>query len=84
MKRFLFLILAVLSPLALWAQVPNQLVTISSDGKHLLNSITGQPVFLNGRRAATANASTLLEFRHHTIPDRPRFPKFQCTLGDSH
>jgi hypothetical protein len=47
-KRFLFLILAVLSPLALWAQVPNQLVTISSDGKHLVNSITGQPVFLTG------------------------------------
>src|SRR5579864_5735944 len=47
-KRFLFLILAVLSPLVLWAQVPNQLVTISSDGKHLVNSITGQPVFLTG------------------------------------
>jgi hypothetical protein len=47
-KRFLFLVLAVLSPLALWAQVPNQLVTISSDGKHLVNSITGQPVFLTG------------------------------------
>jgi hypothetical protein len=47
-KRFLFLVLAVLAPLALWAQVPNQLVTISSDGKHLVNSITGQPVFLTG------------------------------------
>ena len=48
MKRFLFLVLAVLSPLALWAQVPNQLVTISSDGKHLVNSIAGRPVFLTG------------------------------------
>jgi len=47
-KRFLFLVLALLSPLALWAQVPNQLVTISSDGKYLVNSMTGQPVFLTG------------------------------------
>jgi hypothetical protein len=47
-KRFLFLILIFLSPLAVKAQVPNQLVTISSDGKHLVNSITGQPVFITG------------------------------------
>ena len=48
MKRFLFLVLILCSPLALRAQAPNQMVTISSNGKYLVNSITGKPVFLTG------------------------------------
>ena len=48
MKRLLFFILILCYPLTLRAQVPNQTVTLSSNGKYLVNSITGQPVFLTG------------------------------------
>ena len=47
-KRFFFFVLILSAPLAVQAQVPNQMVTISSDGRYLVNSITGQPVFLTG------------------------------------
>ena len=48
MKRLFFFLLILCYPLALRAQVPNQTVTLSSNGKYLVNSITGQPVFLTG------------------------------------
>ena len=48
MKRFFFFVLILSAPLVVQAQVPNQMVTISSDGRYLVNSITGQPVFLTG------------------------------------
>ena len=46
--RFLFLVLTLFLPLTIRAQVPNQMVTLSSNGKFLVNSITGKPVFLTG------------------------------------
>ncbi len=48
MRNLLRLILLLLFPAACWAQVPNQIVTLSADGKYLINSITSQPVFLTG------------------------------------
>ena len=46
--RFLFLVLTLFLPLTIRAQVPDQMVTLSSNGKFLVNSITGKPVFLTG------------------------------------
>ena len=50
---FLGLILVLIAPLICSAQAPNQLVTLSSNGKFLVNSVTGQPVFLTGEDGFT-------------------------------
>jgi hypothetical protein len=48
---FVALFLVLITPLICSAQAPNQLVTLSSNGKYLVNSITNQPVFLTGEDA---------------------------------
>jgi hypothetical protein len=50
---FVALLLVLITPLICSAQAPNQLVTLSSNGKYLVNSVTNQPVFLTGEDGFT-------------------------------